>query len=132
MRPLQLRSRIQIGQPRTNLAACDSPRLVDGPPSYVFPPKSVDPWRVDSADATITLGESEIERGRWGVIDAASNLCQVTGGNVVELGDLMTAGLTSYNTAVANMATVIDIHKALAHTPDDPPPTPNISEGTAG
>ena len=81
--------------------------------------------------AELVGDDAEIERGQWGVIDAASNLCQVTGGNVVELGNLMTAGLTSYNTAVANMATVIDTHKALTHTLDDPPPPPNTSEGTA-
>jgi hypothetical protein len=75
--------------------------------------------------------DAESERGQWGVIDAASNLCQVTGGNIVELGNLMTAGLTSYNTASANMATVIDTDKELAHALDDPPPPPDISEGTA-
>ena len=63
---------------------------------------------------------SSVDNG--GVIDAASNLCQVTGGNVVELGNLMTARLARCNTAVANMATVIDTHKAMTHALDDPPP----------
>ena len=65
------------------------------------------------------------------VVDAASNLCQVTGGNIVQLGNLMTTGLTSYNIAVANMTTFIDTHKAPTHTLDDQPATPDISEGTA-
>jgi hypothetical protein len=70
--------------------------------------------------------DAEIERGQWGVIDAASNLCQVTGGNIVELGNLMTAGLTSYDTAVVKLATVIDIHKELDR-PDSPAPPPDCS-----
>jgi|GEM_PF-7076692 len=44
--------------------------------------------------------DTEIERGQWRVIDAASNLCQVTGGNIVELGNLMTTGLASYNVSI--------------------------------
>jgi hypothetical protein len=74
--------------------------------------------------------DAEIERGQWHVIDAARTLCQVTAGNVVELGNLMTAGLASYNTAVTNMATVIDIHTALTRSLDDPPLTPNTSDDT--
>src|SRR5258708_1534634 len=78
-----------------------------------------------------TGDDAEIERGQWNVIDAASNLCQVTGGHVVELGNLMTAGLSSYNIAVANMATVIDIYTALTHALDEPPRTPNASGDSA-
>ena len=75
--------------------------------------------------------DAEIERGQWRVIEAASGLCQVTGGNVGELSNLMTAGLASYNSAVTNMATVIDLHTALTHTLEDPPPTPNVSDTNA-
>jgi hypothetical protein len=62
----------------------------------------------------------QIERGQWGVIDAARTRCQVIGGNIVELGNPMTAGLASYNTAVTNIASV-----------NDPPRKPNANDTNA-
>jgi hypothetical protein len=73
----------------------------------------------------------EIERGQWGVIDAASTLCQVTGSNIAELSNLMAVGLGSFNTAVANMATVLGTHDALSRTLDDQPATRNANDGAA-
>lgn len=46
--------------------------------------------------------DTQMERGQWGVIDAARTLCQVTGGNFVELSVLLATGLASFNTAGRN------------------------------
>jgi hypothetical protein len=72
--------------------------------------------------------EAQIERGQWSVIDAARALCQVTGSNIVELGDLMAAALASYNTVAAHLETAVDTHEALTLALDDLPPTRNTDD----